>query len=278
MLKKEENATEVKTLFYDSKILKIPLSKIEVERITGEIEEEHIVTLANSIRKNGMIEPLLLRKKPGSSNYVLVCGTTRYLALCFLRATHAPAVVLSLTNAEAGLIPLIRKQTNRELNAFEEARLLAFLLQNGRFQKHELSDALDLSIREIERRLQLLRLTQKQQNFLLGRHFSTEFAYLLTELPAEKRQELLTKILLENMKEPAARALLQPEKNPPEKTVRPVGKVCGVFGEQLVLNSMNRIAAQINQSGGKASVITAVSDTGTEYRLVVQNKRTSTAI
>ena len=42
---------EVKSYFYNSKILNVPLCRIEVERITGEIEEGRIVAVANSIRK-----------------------------------------------------------------------------------------------------------------------------------------------------------------------------------------------------------------------------------
>lgn len=122
---------EVKSYFYNSKILNVPLCRIEVERITGEIEEERIVAVANSIRKNGLLEPLLLRKKPGGEQYFLICGVTRYLALCYLRAVSAPALVLSLTAAEAGLVPLIRQKTGRQLNCFEQARLLYFCCKRG---------------------------------------------------------------------------------------------------------------------------------------------------
>lgn len=262
-------AVEVKSYFYNSKILNIPLCRIEVERITGEIEESRIVAVANSIRKNGLLEPLLLRKKPNSEHFFLICGITRYLALCYLRAVSAPAIVLSLTQAEAGLVPLIRQQTGRQLNCFEQARLLYFLLQKGRFTKQELCEALNQTQTEIEQQLQLLRLTPKQQNFLLGRGFSTRFASRLCQLPAEQRHSILTKVLLENLPEAKAHQLLEPPKPAePQKT----GRVFGVFSEQLVLNSLNNLANEINKSGGKATVVTAVSENQTEYTLVLHKK------
>lgn len=265
---------EVKSYFYNEKILKIPLCRIEVERITGEVEEARILNVANSMRKNGLVEPLLVRKKPGTDRYFLVCGVTRYLALCYLRAVSAPCIVLALTEPEAGLVPLIRQQTARSLNEFEQARLLYFLLQKGRFTKQELSEALDIPVAEINKKLQLLRLTVKQQNFLLGRGFSVDYAARLSALPAEQRQEQLTKILLENLTEAKALQLLEPKKTevPPKS-----GKICGVFSEKLVLNSMQNIARQINQSGGKASVVTAVAEGQTEYTLIVAENRRSSA-
>lgn len=260
---------EVKSFFYNSKILNVPLCRIEVERITGEIEEARIVAVANSIRKNGLLEPLLLRKKPGGEQYFLICGVTRYLALCYLRAVSAPAIVLSLTAAEAGLVPLIRQKTGRQLNCFEQARLLYFLLQKGRYTKQELCEALDLTTAEIEQKLQLLRLTPKQQNFLLGRGFGVTFAYRLCALPPKQRQEILTKVLLQNLTEPKAQALLDPPEPPkPPKA----GKVCGVFSERLVLNSINNLAAQINKNGGKATVVTSVLENQTQYTLVLHGK------
>lgn len=263
---------EIKSCFYDEKILKIPLCRIEVERITGEVEEARILTVANSMRKNGLVEPLLVRKNPGTNRYFLVCGVTRYLALCYLRAVSAPCIVLALTAPEAGLVPLIRQQTGRRLNEFEQARLLYFLLQKGRFTKRELSESLDLSLAEINQKLQLLRLTVKQQNFLLGRGFSANYAVKLSALPSAQRQEQLTKILLENLTEAKALQLLEPKKpEPPQKG----GKVCGVFSEKLVLNSIQSIARQINKSGGQASVVTAVAEGRTEYTLIIAENRRS---
>ena len=104
---------------------------------------------------------------------------------------------------------------------------------------------------------------------MLGRGFGVTFAYRLCALPPKQRQEILTKVLLQNLTEPKAQALLDPPEPPkPPKA----GKVCGVFSERLVLNSINNLAAQINKSGGKATVVTSVLENQTQYTLVLHGK------
>ena len=131
---------EVKTFYILPKIEKIKTEDITVKdtlRIT--VAEENILNLASNIKKNGLISPLYVRKDINCpKKYILVSGYRRLKALSFLGVKTVPAVVLSLTDAEAMLLPLCSEQLKEEICPFERAFYMAKSLKAG-VTKNELA-------------------------------------------------------------------------------------------------------------------------------------------
>ncbi len=80
-----------------------------------------IAELSQSIREKGILQPLVVRPKPGSDGYEIICGERRWRAAQMASVHHVPVVVRDLTDQEALEIALIENLQREDLLALEEA-------------------------------------------------------------------------------------------------------------------------------------------------------------
>ena len=121
---KGDKELEIKTFYISKNIRKIKIRDIMVKkRIRKDVTiENDISVLAASIKKNGLIEPIYLRKDINNpKKYILVDGLRRLSACEFLGAKEIPAIVLSLTDAEADLAFLSDNENKKHISIFEKA-------------------------------------------------------------------------------------------------------------------------------------------------------------
>ena len=81
---------------------------------------EALNTLADSIRQNGVIQPLLVRSMPDGT-YQIVAGERRWRAAKMAGLTEVPVLVRELTDLQAQQIALIENLQRENLNPIEEA-------------------------------------------------------------------------------------------------------------------------------------------------------------
>ena len=112
-------------------------------------DETKLEELTQTIRKHGVLEPLLVRKLPGKNQYELVAGGRRYRAAKKAALTEVPVVVRELSDSLAIEIALIENLQRENLNPIEETEGILKLL----------SQRLNIKIEEIS---PLLHLLQKQ--------------------------------------------------------------------------------------------------------------------
>ena len=80
-----------------------------------------IAELSKSIREKGILQPLVVRPKPDSDGYEIICGERRWRAAQMASVHHVPVVVRDLTDQEALEIALIENLQREDLSALEEA-------------------------------------------------------------------------------------------------------------------------------------------------------------
>lgn len=83
-------------------------------------DPEALKTLADSIRQNGVIQPLLVRSMPDGS-YQIVAGERRWRAAKMAGLTEVPVFIKELTDLQAQQIALIENLQRENLNPIEEA-------------------------------------------------------------------------------------------------------------------------------------------------------------
>ena len=165
---------EIKTFYITQKILKIKIKDIEVKkRIRNEnFYDENISVLAASIKKNGLVEPIFLRKDINNpKKYILVDGLRRLNAFEFLGAKHIPAIILSLTEAEADMLFLSENENRKHISVFEKAIYIADILKSGRITKNELADALGITVKTLEKKLNILLLKNDEKEIIINHSF-----------------------------------------------------------------------------------------------------------
>lgn len=149
-------------------------------------QQERLGELAQSIRANGIIQPLVLRK--AGARYQLVAGERRWRAARLAELTHVPAVVQEIPDERLLEITLIENIQREDLNAIETA--IAF---------QRMADELNLSPEEIGNRtgkdrttivnsIRLLQLPADLQQFVAERRLTAGHARCLLSLPNPEMQ------------------------------------------------------------------------------------------
>ena len=106
----ESEAVKPKT----TEIIKMPMSSIVPNfKNPYKCREEDMKPLEDSIRENGIIQPLMVRKDDKADVYEIISGHRRYLAATRLEMTEVPVVVLDITKEEADII-LVDSNLHRE--------------------------------------------------------------------------------------------------------------------------------------------------------------------
>lgn len=123
--------------------------------------EEALQDLTNSIREKGIIQPLILRRRPSDPNqYEIVAGERRWRAAQRAQLHEVPAIVRDLDDVEVLEIALIENIQRDDLNAIEEARAFRQLMDRFGHTQEKLSEALGKSRSHIANILRLLNLPE----------------------------------------------------------------------------------------------------------------------
>ena len=97
-----------------TEIVNMPVGKIVPNfKNPYKCREEDMKPLEDSIRENGIIQPLMVRKDDKADVYEIISGHRRYLAATRLEMTEVPVVVLDITKEEADII-LVDSNLHRE--------------------------------------------------------------------------------------------------------------------------------------------------------------------
>ena len=126
--------------------------------------------LAASIRKNGIVQPILLRPHPDyKSRFQLVAGERRWRAAQLAKTHEVPAIIRDLNTAECYEIALVENIQRIDLSVIEEAQGYQKLLDTNRYTQAQLSVIIGKSRSHIANILRLLLLPEPVQTLLLER-------------------------------------------------------------------------------------------------------------
>ena len=121
--------------------------------------EEKLEELANSIRKNGIIQPIAVREsKSESGKYEIVAGERRWLAAQRAGLHEIPVTVLDLTDVESLEVAIVENIQRDDLNPIEEARGYKRLNEEFKYDHESISKLMSKSRSHISNTLRLLTL------------------------------------------------------------------------------------------------------------------------
>ena len=147
-------------------LLLVPIENIfrDENQPRKEFDKEKIEELAQSIHKNGLIQPLILTKK-GDNNYMLVAGERRWRAAQISNLKMIPSLLLpeDLDKDEISLIENIQREN---LKISEEAQAYQRLIEKNKYTHEELSKIVGKSRSHITNLLRILSLDEYFFNLL----------------------------------------------------------------------------------------------------------------
>lgn len=121
--------------------------------------------LANSIRTQGVIQPVVVRHLPGG-RYEIIAGERRWRAAQMAGLTEIPAIVRTIPDEAAIAIALIENIQREGLNPIEEAFALQRLMEEFSLTHQQVADAVSKSRATVSNLLRLLTLTEEVRAML----------------------------------------------------------------------------------------------------------------
>ena len=122
-------------------------------------KEEKLEELANSIRKNGIIQPIAVRPSKSDSNkYEIVAGERRWLAAQRAGLHEIPITILDLSDAESLEVAIVENIQRDDLNPIEEAKGYKRLNEEFKYDHESISKLMSKSRSHISNTLRLLTL------------------------------------------------------------------------------------------------------------------------
>ena len=175
-----------------------------------EFDGEKLDELAQSIKENGVIQPIIVRQSP-VIGYEILAGERRYRASLLAGLTSIPAVVKQLSNQEMMVQSIIENLQRENLNPIEEARAYESLVEKG-FTHAEIADKMGKSRPYISNSIRLLSLPEPILSEVESGKLSQAHARSLVGLNKEQQDYFFQRIIEEDISVRKLEALLTEKK------------------------------------------------------------------
>ncbi len=184
--KSDEKAEKVKTVTKEvvkevvkevEQTLKITLIEPNKSQPRKQFDEEALNELADSIKKYGVLEPLIVT--PRGSYYELIAGERRWRAARIAGIKEVPVVIREYSDKEIMEISLIENIQREDLNPIEEAMAYETLIKEYHLKQEEVAERVSKSRSTITNSLRLLKLCENVRQMVMYNMLSTGHARAL---------------------------------------------------------------------------------------------------
>ena len=175
-----------------------------------EFDREKLHELAQSIKENGIIQPIIVRQSP-VIGYEILAGERRYRASLLAGLRSIPAVVKQLSDQEMMVQSIIENLQRENLNPIEEARAYESLVEKG-FTHAEIADKMGKSRPYISNSIRLLSLPEQILSEVENGKLSQAHARSLVGLNKEQQDYFFQRIIYEDISVRKLEALLTEKK------------------------------------------------------------------
>ena len=155
---------------------------------------ETLRELADSIREQGIVQPLIVRKRNGSLE--LIAGERRWRAAQLLGLAEVPVIVREADDRAVLELALIENLQRENLNPIEEAQGYAQLIEQFQLKQEEVALKVGKSRAVVANALRLLKLPSALQNYIRDGRLSVGHAKVILGLSGEKHQKLAAERIL----------------------------------------------------------------------------------
>lgn len=187
-------------MYEGGKLAELNLNEILPNRFQPRIlfDETKLNELAKSIRKHGVIQPIVVR--PINNKYEIIAGERRYKASLIAGKMKIPAIVVAMNDKDAEEIALLENVQRQPLSPIEEGVSFKRILDNGYISASELSEKIGKSQTYIANKVNLLNLDDSVQEALLNGKISERHARSLLKIKNNDDQvAMLNRIINERL-------------------------------------------------------------------------------
>lgn len=212
---------------------------------------EALMSLSESIKLYGILQPLSVTYHRETGRYTLVAGERRLRAAKLLGMERVPAIIIDADPGKSEELAIIENIQREDLNIFEEARAIASLITKYGLTQEEAASKLSVSQSYVANKVRLLKLTRDEAEYILEAGLTERHARALLRIkdPA-RRISALRQIISRGMNVAATEEYIDRILAPKEEKERTGQKIkMGIRDIKLFCNSIDRAVDTIKRAG-----------------------------
>lgn len=226
----------------------LPLIDVDPHRSRAVFDPQALSALADSIRRHGLLSPLLVRPSDGG-RYELIAGERRLRALRQIGAANADALIFHTADRDSALIALVENLQRVDLNFFEEAEGCLTVLRRYGLTQEELARCIGRDPSTLANRLRLLKLGPAVRREILAHSLSERHARALLKLKSELMQLKAVQIIAEKglsvaKSERLIDDMIAEKPAPPQPNIRLL-----LRSRKLFVNTVMETVRRLNSAG-----------------------------
>ena len=246
-------------------VKQVPVDSIEENpyQTRSFFDKDSLVELADSIRANGVLQPVVVRPAAEEGRYILVLGERRLQASKLAGKETIPAMVRRVSEQQAAEMTLIENLQREDLNCMEQAEAFRVLSKEFSLTQEEIGKRVGMSRESVSNYMRLLRLPDKVKEYLLQDRLSFSEARELLALHDEKNIQQAADIVVgKHMSLEAIEDLVAKYNGWPDAQgtgTKPIGGARwqdpNVRAAQTELEQLLRVRVRIKDRKGKGKIV-----------------------
>ncbi|MFM4725177.1 ParB/RepB/Spo0J family partition protein [Aeromonas veronii] len=209
-----------------------------------DMSQDALEELANSIRAQGVIQPIVVRPL-GEQSFEIIAGERRWRASQLARLEVVPCIVKDVPDEAAVAIALIENIQREDLNAIEEAVALQRLLTEFELTHQQVAEAVGKSRTTVTNLLRLNQLNDDVKRFVEHGDLDMGHARALLALSGQAQSELAKLVAQKGLTVRDTEKLVQKALEPPKARVEPArDPQIGYLERQLAEKIGNQVQLQ----------------------------------
>jgi ParB family transcriptional regulator, chromosome partitioning protein len=151
-------------------VVNIPIDHIEKNpyQTRYDFNEDTLEELAESIKVNGLVQPIVVRPGEEEGRYILVLGERRLRASKMAGKSSIPAMVKRVSEQQAAEMTIVENLQREDLNCIEQAEAFRVLSKEFNLTQQQIGDRVGMSRESVSNYMRLLKLTQRSMEHLLA--------------------------------------------------------------------------------------------------------------
>ncbi|GGI86717.1 ParB/RepB/Spo0J family partition protein [Legionella impletisoli] len=211
-------------------LTKMPLTQLQPGKYQPRrgIEESGLMELAESIKKQGLLQPIVVREV-GSDHYEIIAGERRWRACKLAGLTEVSTIIRQVDDETATAMALVENLQREDLNAMDQARAMQRLIDEFDLTHQQVAELLSKSRAAVSNFLRLMQLCDEVKTLLEHGDLDMGHARCLLMLTAEQQRQVALLVVAKSLSVRETEALvarvksggLVNDKANPRKSVSP---------------------------------------------------------
>ena len=235
----------------DTRIVDIDLVEPNPYQPRLEFDDEALMDLAQSIRENGLIQPITVREMDG--RYQIIAGERRFRALKLNGAVDVPVLIMDANEVQMAEMALVENIQRENLSAIEEAKSYVEIMKYSGLNQSQLALRVGKSQSSIANKIRLLNLDEDVQEAVSTKKISERHARALIGLDEEKQLDALEKIVKKGMTVAQTEKMLKEQAQPKKEKKKVMLK--GISKNiKIAINTIHQAVSMVNRAGTAAEI------------------------